>query len=361
MKTSPFDFSLSDWKTYTLKEGYKDYTAQQVYSWIYKENIYDPALFSNVSLTLRQKLSEDFDWSLPKINQCLISQDETRKFLIEFKDESIVESVLMFYPNRTTLCISSQVGCRLACTFCQTGKMGLKRHLTQGEILSQVLCAQNYLNEQKIPRKVSHIVFMGMGEPLDNFYSCIEACRILLHPHCFNLSKKHVTLSSSGLAPEIASLSEDVPASLAISLHSAIDLKRSQLMPINRKYPLSVLKEALKTYCHNHPGRFITFEYIMIHKVNDGLDDMKALADYLKDIPSKINLIPMNFHPGSRFLPSPPEFLSRFQQFLKNKGYIATVRYSRGQDISAACGQLALNSLITPSPMVSTTFQDSAF
>jgi 23S rRNA (adenine2503-C2)-methyltransferase len=246
--------------------------------------------------------------------------------------------VIMPYDKRVTLCISSQVGCKRGCTFCQTGKMGLMRNLTSGEILSQILIA-NLLLEKKGLR-ATNVVFMGMGEPLDNYDEVVKACQLMIDPHGIDLSKHRVTISTSGVVPEIRKLAVDLPVRLAISLHSPYDEKRSEMMPVNRVYPLSELKSALMEY--PAPKRLgITFEYVMIEGVNDNIQDARALVKYLDGIKAKVNLIPINHFPGMEMKPSTAARLRAFQEYLSKRSIPSPIRYSRAQDISGGCGQLA--------------------
>ncbi|MCH9625499.1 MAG: putative dual-specificity RNA methyltransferase RlmN [Chlamydiales bacterium] len=266
----------------------------------------------------------------------LTSEDGSQKLLLKTWDNLLIELVIMPYANRTTLCLSSQVGCKMGCTFCQTGKMGLKRDLTSGEILSQLLIANQTLEEAK----VTNVVFMGMGEPLDNYDAVVKACSTMIDPQGFNLSKNRVTISTSGLVPEIKKLGQDLPVRLAISLHNADNEKRSKLMPVNRKYSLEELKRVLLNYPAS-PRYGITFEYVMIEGENDSLQDAKKLVRFLHGIKAKVNLIPVNPFPGVAITASSEERIREFQTYLTQRSIPAPVRYSKGQDISSGCGQLA--------------------
>lgn len=329
------NLSLNEWELWAQKRGFAPFTGRQVYEWLYVKNNLDPNTYSNLSKDKRQALLEDFSWKGWEIEAHLKSCDLSEKILLKTYDDHLIEMVLMPYENRTTLCISSQVGCRIGCTFCQTGKMGLKRSLTSGEILYQILLA-NQLGETK----VTNIVFMGMGEPLDNYDEVIKACRIMIDHKGLSLAQSRVTVSTSGLIPEIMRLGRDVPVRLAISLHSAIDEKRSAMMPINRKYPLSELKKALEKY--PAPSRYgITFEYVLIEGENDSIKDAKALVKFLHGIKAKVNLIPINHFPGIAMRPSTAESIRAFQLYLTERSIPAPVRYSKGTDVSGGCGQLA--------------------
>jgi 23S rRNA (adenine2503-C2)-methyltransferase len=333
---SAFDLSLEEWSGWASKKGLAPYVAKQIFEWIFQKHAIDPSTFTNLSPLVRKALLEEFDWNLPTIDSHLISTDQSEKFLLKTHDQLLIEMVLMPYEERITLCISCQVGCRMGCTFCQTGKIGFKRNLSSGEILAQLLIANRRLQE----KKVSNIVFMGMGEPLDNYDAVVKACKIMIDPKGFGLSKTRVTVSTSGLVPEIRRLGSDLPVRLAISLHSADSKKRSDMMPINRTYDLDELKKALLDY--PAPSRYgITFEYVMIQGVNDSIDDAKKLVSYLHGIKAKVNLIPINHFPGVEMHPSETERLKAFQSYLTHRSIPAPIRYSRGQDVSGGCGQLA--------------------
>lgn len=337
-KPIALDWCLSEWKAWCAKVGYPKFCAKQIFEWVFKKGVLDPELFSNLSNEKRKQLKENFIWEPMEIDCHLISSDGTEKVLLKTMDGLLIEMVLMPYENRVTLCLSCQVGCKMGCTFCQTGKMGLKRNLSSGEILYQLVLA-NQLSAKK-ERKVSNVVYMGMGEPLDNYKAVVKACQAMIDPEAFGLSKSKVTVSTSGLLPEIERLGQDVPVRLAISLHSADQEKRAQMMPIGRKYPLDAMKEVLKKY--PAPSRYgVTFEYVLIQGKNDAIEDAKKLVKFLHGIKAKVNLIPINLFPGVEMQPSEKESIERFQKYLTDRSIPAPVRYSRGQDISAGCGQLA--------------------
>lgn len=339
-KSYALDQTEDQWATWLLAAGGKRFQAKQLVEWIFRHGVIDPAQFSNLALPLRNRLIADFDWSLLRIDCTLSSTDSSEKMLLITHDGLLTEIVLMPSENRVTLCISCQVGCRMGCTFCQTGKMGFGRNLTSGEILAQLMIGNKRLQERGLDRKVTNVVFMGMGEPLDNYDEVVAACRRMIDPKLFGLSKNRVTVSTSGLVPEIRRLGQDLPVSLAISLHSADDAHRSSIMPINRRYPLAELKQALLEYpIQNRNG--ITFEYVMIRGVNDSLLHAKRLVSFLHGLKAKVNLIPMNPYPGNAMESSDPERIRDFQKYLIDRSIPAPVRYSRGQDVSGACGQLA--------------------
>jgi 23S rRNA (adenine2503-C2)-methyltransferase len=345
-KRSAYDLSLDDWKKWSVDHQLQPFIGKQIYQWIYQKNCANPELFSNLAKQVRALLVEDFDWSLLKIDSDLQSTDGSRKLLLMTHDSLLIEMVLMPYENRTTLCISSQIGCKMGCTFCQTGRMGLKRNLSSGEIVGQILLANQLLADQSpdladtAETKISNVVFMGMGEPLDNFEQVIKACKIMVDSDALGLSKSRVTISTSGLVPEIRRLAQELPLRLAISLHNANNEKRGAMMPVNRQYPLEVLKEALLEYpAAKRDG--ITFEYVMIQGENDSILDAKRLVKFLHGLKAKVNLIPINHFPGNPMRPSEAESIRFFQRYLTDRSISAPVRYSRGQDVSGGCGQLA--------------------
>lgn len=335
-KQSALDLSCEEWKKWCERQGAPSFFGSSIFQWIHQKGNLNPTTFSNISLTIREALKQEFSWHLLEIDAHLISKDGSEKLLLKTDDNLLLEMVVMPYDKRTTLCISSQVGCKMGCTFCQTGKMGLMRNLTAGEILAQLHIANHLLKE----KKVTNVVFMGMGEPLDNYDAVVKACNTMVSANGFALSKSRVTISTSGLAPEIDKLGKQLPVRLAISLHNADDAKRSKMMPVNRKYSLEKLKEVLMEY--PSPARSgITFEYVMIEGENDSLDDAKKLVHYLHGMKAKVNLIPINHFPGLEMKASTEKRLRRFQSYLSDRSIPAPVRYSRGQDISGGCGQLA--------------------
>lgn len=344
MKPWGLDKDRTFWIEWLQARGQKAFVADQILQWLFHHRIIDPSAFSNLSRLLREELQNAFDWSLPSVDSVMTSDDGSEKLLINMRDGALTEMVIMRNPDRTTLCVSSQVGCRMGCAFCQTARLGFSRNLSRGEILGQVLLADKRLQEQNAQHLVSNVVFMGMGEPLDNYEAVVDACNMLIDPKFFGLSKHRVTLSTSGLVPEIRKLGKDTPVALAISLHSADEEERSRLMPVNRRYPLSLLKEALLEYpVQTRHG--ITFEYLMIQGLNDSLSHAKKLVTFLHGLQAKVNLIPMNPFPGSLYTASQDTTIREFQQYLADRGIPAPVRYSRGQDVSGACGQLAARRL----------------
>ncbi len=332
------DHDLSSYRQLFKEWGLPAYRADQVSQWVYKAGVHDPEQMSNLSRELRQELFLKFDWSLPEILSRLDSQDGSSKLLLKSKKGHVIESVILRYDGRTSLCVSSQVGCKLACDFCQTGKLGFVRNLSRHEILSQFYLANQLLKAEGL--RVTHVVFMGMGEPLDNYDNAVAAANVMMAEDGFFLSARHVTLSSSGLAPQIEKLITDCRAALALSLHAARDDLRTELMPINRRYDLARLKEALLKY-QKETGRKITIEYILIKGKNCGLREAKDLVRFLHGLRTKVNLIPFNAHPGMPYERPSDEEIRTFQKYLADRSIPAPVRYSKGLDVSGACGQLA--------------------
>ncbi len=333
----------------------------QLWHWLYIRGVSDFDAMTNVAKDMREMLKQHFTIARPEIVEEQISNDGTRKWLLRFPPRGAgrpveVETVYIPEAGRGTLCLSSQVGCSLTCSFCHTGTQKLVRNLTAEEILAQVLLARDRLGDfpgadtppgAYVPtgdRKVTNVVMMGMGEPLYNFESVKTALLIATDGDGLSLSKRRVTLSTSGVVPEIFRTGDEIGVMLAISLHAVRDELRDMLVPINKKYPLKELIEA----CRNYPGlsnaRRITFEYVMLKDVNDSLEDAKALIQLLKGVPSKINLIPFNPWPGTNYQCSDWETIEKFADFINQAGYASPIRTPRGRDILAACGQLKSDS-----------------
>lgn len=323
-----------------LDESWKlpKFRVKQLLEWIFTHREYDPDNMSNLPKTFKESLAEHFDWHMPEIVSRLDGDDGATKLLLRGSKQQVFEAVILRYEGRTSLCVSSQVGCKLACSFCQTGKLGFFRNLKAEEIISQFLIANRIVGPES--RKISHIVFMGMGEPLDNYEQVIKAVNLLTREDGYGLSARRVTVSTSGISPKIGLLAEQARASLAVSLHAARDDLRSELMPINRRYPLANLKSQLLNY-QEKTGDKITIEYILIKDKNCGPREAKELVKFLHGLKAKVNLIPFNAHPGMDYdRPDEAQILT-FQRYLSKRGYPAPVRYSKGLGVSAACGQLA--------------------
>ena len=331
------NFHLDELKIALTEYGFQKFRATQIFNWIYDKGIFDFNLMSNISKKDREALSKTFSIYIPEIPYILKSNDGTIKFAIKLKDNNIVESVLIPDDDRLTLCVSTQVGCRMGCKFCLTGKQKFIRNLEPHEIIDQVLVAKFLLLKKKI--KITNIVYMGMGEPLDNIENTITSLKILNDDNGFNFSNRKITISTCGIYDKFKKLSDNFDGNLAISLHSADNEKRTFLMPVNKKYPLEKLIEHCKKYPLKNRQR-ITFEYILIKDVNDSINDAEKLYKILKGIKAKINLIKFNEYPGSEFKAPDDEKVEEFQRYLFNKGLTALLRKSKGKDILAACGQL---------------------
>jgi 23S rRNA (adenine2503-C2)-methyltransferase len=329
-----------DLKNYTLEEleafiagqGKEKFRARQIFKWMYQHDATSFTDMSNLSKDFRQELERSAWVSSLEPEVVEVSSDGTQKYLFRLADGATVESVLIPDEDRTTLCISCQVGCAMGCGFCLTGTFNLTRNLTTAEIVNQVSAV-------KRREPVRNIVFMGMGEPLHNLDNVIRALKILIHPDGFQISSRKVTVSTAGLVPEMARLGESVTVNLAVSLNATTDETRDRIMPVNRRYPLKELLAACKAF-PLPSRRWITVEYVMIRDFNDSLDDARRLVRLISAFPSKVNLIPFNEHEGCSFRTPSQDSIDRFHKFLLDKHITVITRSSRGSDISAACGQL---------------------
>ncbi len=325
--------------------GEKKFRAVQVMKWIHQLGADNFDDMTNVSKDLRAKLKLCAEIRPPEVIKQLDSVDGTRKFLIRVTGNDVVETVYIPEGDRGTLCVSSQVGCSLDCSFCATGKQGFSRDLTAAEIIGQVWIAAKSFGQLTANghRSVTNVVMMGMGEPLLNFDNVVDSMNLMMHDNCYGISKRRVTLSTSGVVPALDRLSQYTDACLAISLHAPNDALRNELVPINRKYPIAMLLDSAKRYIQAMPDthRKITIEYTLIDQVNDRPHHAHELAELLRDVPVKINLIPFNPFNLSNYKRVSNNALRRFQDILMEAGYITTVRTTRGDDIDAACGQLA--------------------
>jgi 23S rRNA (adenine2503-C2)-methyltransferase len=315
----------------------KPYRAQQVMRWLYQRHVTDYASMTDFSAALRKQLGEMTDLSLPPVLRTEHSDDGTRKWLVDVGVGQAVETVYIPEPNRGTLCISSQAGCALDCAFCATGHQGFNRNLSSAEIIAQVIIAAR----EVAPQPITNIVFMGMGEPLANYRNVVPVIELLLDDQAFGLSRRRVTISTAGMVPQILKLASDCNVALAVSLHAPTDELRDRLVPINRVHPIAELLDACWTYAAGQPSRQITFEYVLLDGVNDSVEHARKLVKLLRNRPAKVNLIPFNAFPESEFRCSPQPAIDAFWQTLRDSGLIATVRRPRGDDIAAACGQLA--------------------
>jgi 23S rRNA (adenine2503-C2)-methyltransferase len=332
------DFSPDALRARFKAEGISAYRADQVAQWLYARGVDDPARMTDLPAELRERLASDYDAGALTLRDPQHSADGTIKAALVARDGALLEAVLIPEESRTTLCVSTQVGCPLACSFCATGALGLERNLTAGEIVEQVVRMTELL---PAGRRITNVVFMGMGEPLLNLANVIEAVQTLVHPRGFALAPRRVTVSTAGVVPRIAELLAAVPVNLAVSLHAASDALRDELVPLNKKFPLAVLFAELKRIprlSRRHP---IFFEYTLLAGVNDSLADAEALVALLRGVPAKLNLIPVNPHAGSPYRPPSEAVADRFMGVLAAAGVTVTLRRSRGADIDAACGQLA--------------------
>ncbi|EGG94599.1 transcriptional regulator, Crp/Fnr family [gamma proteobacterium IMCC1989] len=325
--------------------GEKKFRAIQVQKWIHQNGVDDFSAMSNISKPLREKLSRIAEIRAPEVIKQLDSVDGTRKFLIKVSGDNVVETVFIPDGDRGTLCVSSQVGCSLDCSFCATGKQGFNRDLTAAEIIGQVwIAAKSYGQlDPKADRTVTNVVMMGMGEPLLNFDNVVDSMNLMMDDNAYGLSKRRVTLSTSGVVPALDRLGEHCDVSLAVSLHAPNDALRNELVPINKKYPIAVLLASAKRYIDGLPDnrRKMTIEYTLIDQVNDRPHHAYELAELLREIPVKINLIPFNPFDLVNYKRVSNNALRNFQNILINEGFTTTVRTTRGDDIDAACGQLA--------------------
>lgn len=327
--------------------GEKPFRAKQLWHWLYHQGETDFAKMSNLSKDLRQKLSDNFTITRPKIVAEQISADKTHKWLLEFPDGQRIETVYIPEEDRGTVCISTQVGCAVGCTFCHTGSQKITRNLTAAEIVSQVMVARDAYNEWPTPtdeiRYLSNIVVMGMGEPLHNKENTFKALKIISDGEGIAISRRKITLSTSGIVPHIPAVAEELGCRLAISLHGSNNEIRTRIMPINKKYPIEDIMKACQEFQKKAANcRYITFEYLLLNGLNDSLDNARELVDLMKKykIDAKFNLIPFNPWPGCDYQPSSHNRAVAFSKELGKFGYAAPIRVARGQDILAACGQL---------------------
>jgi 23S rRNA (adenine2503-C2)-methyltransferase len=337
------DHSLDRLRERLAEDGLARYRAEQIAGWLYQRGVEDPAQMTDLPLDLRTWLAEEWELRALEVERVERSADGTRKAVLRTRDALAIESVSIPEKDRTTLCISTQVGCPMACDFCATGSMGFSRNLSTAEIVDQVCRMRELLAEGQ---SLTNVVFMGMGEPLLNFEAVVEALRLLVDPKAFAMAPSRVTVSTVGIVPRMAELLARVPVNLAVSLHATTDEVRDRLVPVNRRFPLRELLGALRRIDGLSRRRPIFFEYALIAGLNDSLDDARRLRPLLAGIPSKINVIPLNPHPGSSLAPPDEAAIDRFVGAVARSGLTVTLRRSRGADIQAACGQLALR---TPS------------
>ena len=318
--------------------GEKPFRARQIMRWIYRRGVVDFHEMTDLGLRLRSQLRQLAALEIPAATRLDESADGTRKWLVNVGGGQAVETVHIPEPNRATLCISSQAGCAMDCPFCATGQRGFNRNLKAAEILGQVLLANHALGS---PSAITNVVFMGMGEPLANYREVVAVARLLTDDHGLGLSRRRVTISTVGLVPQIRRLAADCNVALAVSLHAPTDDLRDELVPINRRHRIAELLRACWQYAEGLASRQVTFEYVMLAGVNDSLENAGLLAKLLRGRPAKVNLIPFNSFPGAAYQCSAPGVIERFCMHLRSNGVVATIRRTRGDDIDAACGQLA--------------------
>ncbi len=340
--TNLLGLSQDELEQWFVSIGEKPFRGRQLMQWVYQRGVTDFAAMTDLSKALRAKLEAAATVSLPPVQSEHRSADGTVKWLFSSGNGQSVEAVYIPEASRGTLCISSQVGCALDCAFCATGHQGFNRNLTAAEIIGQVWHARQVLPPRKNGEPaITNVVFMGMGEPLANYRAVLPALKILLSDWAFGLSRRRVTVSTSGIVPHIHKLAADCNVSLAVSLHAPNDALRDELVPINRLHPIAELLDACWDYARMHTNRFITFEYVMLRGVNDSVEHADQLARLLRGKPAKVNLIPFNPFPETRFERSAADTIRHFQERLRRENLVTTTRRTRGDDIDAACGQLA--------------------
>jgi 23S rRNA (adenine2503-C2)-methyltransferase len=324
-----------------VEQGERGYRATQFIKWVHQQGVLDLSRMSNFGQALRDRLAELGEIRLPEVISLHESSDGTLKWLLRVGNGAAIETVFIPEMDRGTLCVSSQVGCALNCSFCATAKQGFSRNLSTGEIIGQVWIAARHLGQHpKTRRAITNVVMMGMGEPLLNFENVVPAMRLMLDDNAYNLGRKRVTLSTAGHVPGIDRLRAELPVSLAVSLHAPNDALRDELVPINRTYPIAELLAACRRYVADNPHDQITFEYVMLDGVNDSPAHARELVRILRGIPAKMNLIPYNPVVGADYRRSTPEAIDAFRRELSKAGLLTITRKTRGEDIDAACGQL---------------------
>lgn len=336
------DYNLDELQEGLINMGEKKFRAEQIFKWIYKEKVKSFDEMTNLSIELREKLKENYTMCNYNILKKQESKDGTKKYLFDVLDGNAIETVLMQYHHGKTVCVSSQIGCKMGCKFCASTGIQFVRNLTAGEIVEQILAVEQDIND-----KISNIVFMGIGEPLDNYDNVIKAIKIMNNPKGLEIGTRHISISTSGLVPRIYDLAnEKIQCTLSISLHATTDEKRSSMMPVNNRYNIEELMKACKDYIKITNKR-ISFEYALAKDNNDNLEDAQRLVDLLKGMLCHVNLIPINKIENGKFSKSTNENILKFRDFLNEHGIVATVRRELGSDIDAACGQLRRKNLKT--------------
>lgn len=342
VKTNLLKLDRAGLEAFVVGLGEKPFRAVQILQWIHQFGADRFDSMTNLSMALRSRLEETAVIHAPRIINDATAADGTRKWLLQLPDENCIETVFIPEENRGTLCVSSQVGCTLNCSFCATGQQGFNRNLSLGEIISQLWLANRLLRgNPKGERVITNVVFMGMGEPLLNFDVVVGAIRLMHDDLCYGLSRRRITVSTAGLVPKLDDLRAACPVSLAVSLHAPNDALRDELVPLNRKYPIRVLLDACRRYLAGEPRRRITFEYVMLAGVNDSETQARELVAVLEGVPAKVNLIPFNSFPDTRYRRSDRAVIDRFRDIVMRAGLMTVTRKTRGEGIDAACGQLA--------------------
>ena len=341
MKTNLLGLDAAALGRFFGEQGEKPFRARQLLHWVHQAGEDDFARMTDLAKALREKLGTVACVEAPQVITDTLADDGTRKWLLKVDGRNAVEAVFIPEASRGTLCVSSQAGCILDCAFCSTGKQGFNRNLSTAEIVGQLWLANRLLRAAGLARPITNVVLMGMGEPLLNLDNVVPALRLMTDDNAYGLSRRRVTVSTSGVVPEMDRLRDECPVALAVSLHAPNDALRDRLVPINRKYPLRELVAACNRYLEKAPRDFVTFEYVMLEGVNDADEHARELVELSRDVPCKFNLIPFNPFPGSPFRRSDAERIRRFAGILQRAGLTVTTRKTRGDDIAAACGQLA--------------------
>ena len=341
LRPNLLDYDADALAAFFVEHGQKRFRATQLIKWVHQQGVLDLAQMSNFGQALRELIQQTGEFRLPEVISFHESNDGTLKWLLRVDHGNAIETVFIPEIDRGTLCVSSQVGCALNCSFCATARQGFNRNLSTGEIIGQVWIAARHLGQHpKVGRRITNVVMMGMGEPLLNFENVVPAMRLMLDDNAYNLGRKRVTLSTAGHVPGIDRLRETLPVSLAVSLHAPNDELRNELVPLNRTYPIAELLDACRRYVGINPHEAITFEYVMLDGVNDTPAHARQLARLLRGIPAKMNLIPFNPVVGASYQRSRPEVIDAFRRELAGAGLLTITRKTRGEDIDAACGQL---------------------
>lgn len=340
------DYNLEELKQELINLGEKPFRAEQIFKWIYQEKVTAFDEMTNISLELREKLKQNYTFQTFKVIKKQVASDGTVKYLFDLLDGNAIETVLMSYHHGYSICVSSQIGCKMGCKFCASTGIAFVRSLTSGEIVEQLLAVERDQNSKNNePIRISNVVFMGIGEPLDNYENVVNAIRIINNPKGINIGARHISISTSGIIPRIYKLAEEnIQCTLSISLHATTNTQRSEMMPVNNTYKIEELIKACKDYIAK-TNRRISFEYALAKENNDNLEDAKRLVKLLRGMNAHVNLIPINKIENGKFTKSTNENILKFRDYLNEHGIVATVRRELGSDIDAACGQLRRKNL----------------